>query len=548
MPCKVFIGLPGALNSRKSRQIFTGLTAAVICAFTWWWFRPSLLNYESYLYAGGIEGFIDVSKLYNVFVPEIRMPDFSRYHPNHPLPHLLTFALWRAFRFMGFPIPAVEILTVINFVASAIAVFLVFRIALIVTANHSTAFFFALLAGFSPVFWFSAVSAESYEVAYCLMVLAFLSMLRPYNQEAFRSTIRKAMVFSLAFCFHFGIALFALPIIAWYLVPAVRQKSFRPVLSLMLYGAFCICCFVLIYVVIFMQFFGIRTLPEWWQIFSMQTRIPMGGQYAPEQSGIIAAAEILLTFLAQGLLAGHGIFERIARIHLLLAIAVGVMFVLRMARRRAFAAAHAAWIIIPLFFLLFVMRSPTNITYSLMLMLPAFLACLMLIQRAASRKVASGIVMVWMLVTAVSSLNAIMLPKTGLSEESVFFAARIPHNALRHETAVALVHNYYGIFPDIYYLGNRRGIRMDAIFFHYDQKFPAELLAQIHAAGTLQLVTDKLLAHEEAWLRSKGVSIEQVFFHSEHHPAERYWFSVRPRISVADGYRRELSLYRLSVH
>jgi hypothetical protein len=547
MPLDYFIRSRGSLPRRRYRRTLTGLTAAALCAFIWWWCRPALLNYESYLYAGGIEGFIDISALYNVFLPEIRMPDFGRFHPNHPLPHLLAYWLFSVCNRAGVEFSALDILIAVNYIASAVAVFVIFRIAVTLTADLLISFFFALLAGFSPVFWFSAVSAETYEVAYCLMAIAFLQMLRPYGSERIMTTIRKALLFSLAFSFHFGVALFAIPVALWYALAAARQRSIRPILSLALFGVVSCFVFITVYMILFMQTFGITDLGEWWQIFSMQSRIPMGGQYAPDHGGIWHAAETLFASLANGMLAGNGTFQRIARIHLLIAMLVGAIYVLRLGTRHAFATAQAAWIIVPVGFLLLVMRSPTNITYSLMLMLPAFLSVLLLVKRTATATVARSIVMGWSLLTAGSTWGAIILPKAGLPEETVYFAARISVNDMRHTPMLALVHNYYGIYPDLYYLGNRHKVRAEKVFFHYDESFPGRLLAEIRKHKKVQLLTDRLLAREEAWLRSEGVRIEQVFYHAELHAPELYWLSIRPRFSVDAGYKRELSLYRLYV-
>ncbi|MFZ5627730.1 MAG: hypothetical protein ACOY5B_01275 [Spirochaetota bacterium] len=530
---------------KKNRSVLAGLAAAITCAFVWWWFRPSLLNYESYLYAAGIEGFIDISALYNVFVPEIRMPDFGRFHPNHPLPHLLVFWLRAGFASAGFQVPAIEILTGLNLLCSAAAIFAIYRIAATLTADRTISVLFALVAGFSPVFWFSAVSAETYEIAYCLMVIAFMQMLPPYRGESVARTTGKALLFSLAFCFHFGVALFAIPVMTWYLVSAVRRRNIRPVLSLTLFGVISLGVFLLVYVLAFMSLFGTGNLYDWWKIFTMQSRIPMGGQYTAEQIGLWNAAETLFTSLSNGLLSGQGNVERIARVHLMVGFGGGVFFVLRRAASRSSAAALAAWIIVPLGFLLLVMRSPTNMTYSLMLMLPVFLVVLLLVKRIAPLPVARAIVMGWLLVTVGSTFAGIIRPKAGLPEETVYFASRIPESDVKAEPVVALAHNYYGIFPDLYYLGNRRGLRADIILFHYDQAFPEKLLAEIRTRKKLQLLTDRLLLHEEAWLRAEGIQVERVFFHSELHSPDLYWFSIRPRFSVAAGYRRELSLYRL---
>ncbi|GAB4432268.1 MAG: hypothetical protein OHK0011_15110 [Turneriella sp.] len=505
-----------------------------------------MLNYESYLYAAGIEGFIDISALYNVFVPEIRMPDFSRFHPNHPLPHLLVYWLRSGFAAAGFELPALEILVALNLLFSAVAIFWICRIAVTLTADRAMSFLFALVAGFSPVFWFSAGSAETYEIAYCLMVLAFTQMLSPYSSESVKRTTAKALVFSLAFCFHFGVALFALPVMAFYLVSALRQKSLRPVLSLTLFGTICLTVFLLVYVLAFLSLHEIGSLKAWWKIFTMQRRIPMGGEYTADQVGLWRAAETLLTSLSNGLLWGEGNLERIARYHLLLGLAVGIFFALRRAVKRAFAAALASWIIVPLAFLLLVMRSPTNMTYSLMLMLPVYLTVLLLIKRIAPLPVARGIILVWLLVTFGSTFVGVIRPKAGLPQETVYFASRIPESDFRPEPVIALVHNYYGIFPDLYYLGNRRGVRVARILFHYDQTFPERLLAEVRARKRLQLLTDRLLPHEEAWLHAEGIQVERVFFHSELHSPDLYWFSIKPRFSVAAGYRRELSLYRIS--
>jgi len=59
-------------------------------------FPLSIQAMESYAYAASAEGYYNLANTFAIAAEGARIPDFSQYHPNHPLPHLIASVLYRS--------------------------------------------------------------------------------------------------------------------------------------------------------------------------------------------------------------------------------------------------------------------------------------------------------------------------------------------------------------------------------------------------------------------------------------------------------------------
>jgi Protein of unknown function (DUF2723) len=128
---------------------------------------------ESYNYAAGAEGIYSLASTFQPSQPEIKLPDFSRYHPNHPILHAVA-----GFFFDRMHIPALTTFKVINFVSSLISLAVFYLLCLklwerrgrigkaaLVAATAATA-----VMAVSHAFWMAALSGEVHLAALvCLL-------------------------------------------------------------------------------------------------------------------------------------------------------------------------------------------------------------------------------------------------------------------------------------------------------------------------------------------------------------------------------------------
>lgn len=531
---------------RRFAELDPGYSVALIAAAIWLTFWPSIVNYESYLYAAGIEGIVNVAGLYNVFQADLQMPDFSLYHPNHLLPHTLVWLLWKLSAAAGCNISALAIFRSLNFVSSVAAACLYFSIGRVALKDTILAFVFALLLSFTSIQWFSAVNGESHMTGNFFMLLSFRFMLGDEGPEPERRswTLKKAALFSLGFLFHFGTAIFCVVIIAFYLRKAYVTRNPRHIVSLVLFGGFCAFVFFIFYALIFRIVYSVESWSEWWRIFTMHTYIPMGGTTAPGISGIANAVANFFAIITEGYFPGAGVGSVFLGRFFFTAAALSLIYLALKKRGDGVTPLIVSWITLPICFLFFVMRAPNNMGYAMLLLVPTFLACFLAGSQFFSPFVARLAGCIWLAAAFSLTLTEAILPKFRLAEDNVYFAARLPAGSIDEEMIV-LVWNYYGILPDTYYLGHYLGKKPRELYYQYDANLRARLGAQLQNRATLLIATDNLHPRAEAMLRSLGYGIETVFGHETAHDRRMYWFSAPPPAEIGKTFNRSFRLLRL---
>ncbi len=118
---------------------------------------------ESYNYAAGAEGIYSLASTFQSSQPDIKLPDFSRYHPNHPILHALA-----GFIFDRTKIPTLTIFKAVNFLSSLVALAIFYLLCLKLWERRGRVGKAALVAATaatsvmaaSHAFWMAALSGE----------------------------------------------------------------------------------------------------------------------------------------------------------------------------------------------------------------------------------------------------------------------------------------------------------------------------------------------------------------------------------------------------
>lgn len=171
---------------------------------------------ESYNYAAGAEGIYSLASTFQSSQPDVPLPDFSRYHPNHPLLHAAA-----GFIFDRVKIPALTFFKVINFLSSLISLAIFYLLCLklwewrgrigkaaLVAATAAT-----MVMAVSHAFWMAALSGEVHLAALaCFLgaVYFLVCYLSTEGKRGNRYLICAAVCASVALALHM-IVVFVLP-------------------------------------------------------------------------------------------------------------------------------------------------------------------------------------------------------------------------------------------------------------------------------------------------------------------------------------------------
>lgn len=113
--------------------------------------------------------------LFSLYIEGVQRGQFPAailLHPNHLLYSTLGYGLYEAIRWCGFSIRAITVLQVLNALLSAVAGWVVFRLAWRLTDSAHAAFFCWVLFAFGATWWKFSADADAYVLAVMLLLLA----------------------------------------------------------------------------------------------------------------------------------------------------------------------------------------------------------------------------------------------------------------------------------------------------------------------------------------------------------------------------------------
>lgn len=368
---------------------------------------------ESYAYALATEGSYAIQTTFAEVNPQGILPDFSRYHPNHPLVHWVAGELYDIWG-----IRALSTARTFNFVGALIALFFLLQIAALFTRRNGLALLASFMAATTTVFWMLALSGEIHMPAFALNTLALYLLCRYFLQRPRKASLLlfAAVFFTLAGAFH-SIAYFSGPVafiallIDQYQLKN-RKLSWRYFLAA---ASIVVSGFIFFYV-----YLVIRNL----KITSFQQYVDLMTMYSYLGYGKLTPLEWANTFIrtyAQTLLGGFTTPLFVAK---LVAIGVSCFGYFVLARSR-FQTAVKFLFIAPVFFQLFMsilLDIRPNAINGWIITIPAFTVGVLFALRYFSQKQRWPVVAVVLtLIPAAINFKTAVLPNTSLNEAEYFY-------------------------------------------------------------------------------------------------------------------------------
>ncbi|MBL8034341.1 MAG: hypothetical protein JNJ69_11600 [Leptospiraceae bacterium] len=229
-------------------------------------FPQKLQTIESYAYAMGIERYYDLSQTFVQGQTAIALPDFARYHPNHPAVHWIAGKLFDCCALPGF-----TALRLFNIFGALLTLWFVYQSALLLWRRQGIAFAVASITAFSYVFWAAALSAEVHLSSVWLLSAAMFFLLRyllAEGQNTNRTVSIAAMLFVGAMAFHLYAVFAAIPAgVALLFTGGKRYRAFALAATIVITG------FFLFYVVFLAIELRIESPRRYFDTMLMYTRL-----------------------------------------------------------------------------------------------------------------------------------------------------------------------------------------------------------------------------------------------------------------------------------
>lgn len=244
------------LQALRDHQLFCLIVVASALVFS---LLPlQLQSFEAYSYAASIEQYYNLSTTFALAQGE-NLPDFGRYHLNHPLGHLIAGIMYDVFR-----IPALSWMRFTNIAATlcsgAILYFLAMRLRFSKDASLlAMAFFLATNASLL------AVSAGEWHMPSLALGLAGTWKVTTYLRSIEkRDLISAAVFFFLGIWYH--TAGLSLTVCVGVALLLVRRKHWRTILATAAISGVCV---LFVYFVVPFMLFKFETIADFWRSFFM---------------------------------------------------------------------------------------------------------------------------------------------------------------------------------------------------------------------------------------------------------------------------------------
>ena len=223
---------------------------------------------ESYAYAMTAEGYFDISKGFAAAQPGVKIPDFSRFHPNHPMLHMVI-----AFLYDNLKVSALNTFRMINAASSLVALAFLYFASYLLWKRIAVSIVIIAMLAFSHTFWNSALSGEVHLPAVAFLAAATYYLLRylvgePKQEN--RHLLVAAGFFSLAIIFHLLAFFTIMPVVLAVLSHSVKKEKWKlyfQALGLVLLG------FGVFYVGLLVYKLNIESVSQYFSVMTVYAHI-----------------------------------------------------------------------------------------------------------------------------------------------------------------------------------------------------------------------------------------------------------------------------------
>ena len=217
------------VTEESQNKVFYVLWAIVI--FIYLCFNIKIHMHESYVYAGALEGFFDVTEgHYGISPWLVNYNKFGIYHPNHPLLHFLGKFLQIIAGIFNYKLSAISAVSFINTLTGLCGGFLFFKIAQMHFKDKMFATLMALVLMFCDIYWFGAKSGEGYPSGQCFNLLSIYFIFKYFQEKKISYIYFQALSLGIAMAFHSLYVFMLIP--QFYLFFAKDKKNLLKISSI----------------------------------------------------------------------------------------------------------------------------------------------------------------------------------------------------------------------------------------------------------------------------------------------------------------------------
>lgn len=177
---------------------------------------------EPLIYAAAVEHNYDLASTFAEANPAAKLPDFSRFHPNHPLQHALAGVMHDK---MG--MRALDVLRLLNALAALVALFALYRTLRLLRCRSTHALLATGMTATTLVFWMSALTGEVHMPAFAFACLAGKYLVRYFSHAPRnpRFLFFASLCFAVAGSLHIGALFLALPAVTALAADFLKRNS-----------------------------------------------------------------------------------------------------------------------------------------------------------------------------------------------------------------------------------------------------------------------------------------------------------------------------------
>jgi len=413
------------------------------------WFRVH--SWEAYMYAASAEGFLHMSEMFEPLHGGAPLPDISRYHPYHPLFHMLVEAL------LSLPgvNSALTVAVVVNKVSAVAVAVLAFRILRRLLDDRVSAVLAVAGMVFTKAFLFGAFSGDAHilSLAFFLGTLDLTLQPAPAPAADRRRAVLAAVLFSLGSAMNLAIFFYGLaPLAVLLLARRFASAGIAVGLSaVLLFG---------VYVVTPVVLFDLEDLDAYSRLFGIYSYLP-----TPEGSLLVLMGEFL-DAVSAGLVGGIDTLSFAARILVGVLLLGGVFAFWRAPPNRRTPPATRFWVLMWVIGFAageLAMQTVKSVNGTIYVMLPLFALVGFLLRALRERRAAFLVVVVALAAVASINIAKVVVTKTFPGSEAAPRLA-VVRTMPPPETPVAISLAHMSLFQEIHHLGHDRGFRTMKVF------------------------------------------------------------------------------------
>lgn len=138
-------------------------------------FRIKVHTWESYSFATSAQGLFSLVQEHSLHNRHAYLfPDFSHYHPNHPLSHLLVYSFYKISLFFSLPISPLYIAQWTNIIFGILSLAACFKLLRKLNISYATSTLIIAIYGFTDLHWYQSQSGEVYILSFFFLICSFL--------------------------------------------------------------------------------------------------------------------------------------------------------------------------------------------------------------------------------------------------------------------------------------------------------------------------------------------------------------------------------------